>query len=80
MTTENKFYEPVDGMTMPRFGAMPTFMRLPHVTDFSQTDIALAGVPWDGGTTNRAGARDQPSFIHSSLAAIATNPDRNVPS
>ncbi|MBT3926617.1 MAG: agmatinase, partial [Rhodospirillaceae bacterium] len=50
-------------MAMPRFGAMPTFMRLPHVTDFSQTDIALAGVPWDGGTTNRAGARHAPREI-----------------
>ncbi len=58
-----KFYEPVDGMAMPRFGAMPTFMRLPHLTDFSATDIALVGVPWDGGTTNRAGARHGPREI-----------------
>jgi guanidinopropionase len=60
---ESKFYEPVDGMAMPRFGAMPTFMRLPHITDFAATDIALVGVPWDGGTTNRAGARHGPREI-----------------
>ena len=72
MTTENKFYEPVDGMTMPRFGAMPTFMRLPHVTDFSQTDIALAGVPWDGGTTNRAGARHGPREIRNMSSFMRT--------
>ena len=58
-----KFYEPVSGMEMPRFSAMPTFMRLPHVTDFSAVDIALVGVPWDGGTTNRAGARHGPREI-----------------
>ena len=57
MAEESKFYEPVDGMKMPRFSGMPTFMRLPHITDFNAVDIALTGVPWDGGTTNRAGAR-----------------------
>ena len=58
MAEERKLYEPVDGMKMPRFGAMPTFMRLPHIADFNSVDIALTGVPWDGGTTNRAGERD----------------------
>ena len=48
---------------MPRFGAIPTFMRLPHVTDPAKLDIALIGVPWDGGTTNRAGARHGPREI-----------------
>ena len=63
MADESKFYEPVDGMKMPRFGAMPTFMRLPHIADFNEVDIALTGVPWDGGTTNRAGARHGPREI-----------------
>jgi guanidinopropionase len=38
-------------------------MRLPHLTDPSRLDIALIGVPWDGGTTNRAGARHGPREI-----------------
>jgi guanidinopropionase len=38
-------------------------MRLPHITDLSKLDIALVGVPWDGGTTNRAGARHGPREI-----------------
>jgi guanidinopropionase len=38
-------------------------MRLPHITDLGRLDIALAGVPWDGGTTNRAGARHGPREI-----------------
>jgi len=63
MAEERKLYEPVDGMKMPRFGAMPTFMRLPHIADFNSVDIALTGVPWDGGTTNRAGARHGPREI-----------------
>ena len=56
-------FEPVDAAEMPRFASVPTFMRLPHVTDPSQVDIALVGVPWDGGTTNRAGARHGPREI-----------------
>ena len=56
-------YQPVDGAVTPRFGDIPTFMRLPHVRDPGEVDIALIGVPWDGGTTNRAGARHGPREI-----------------
>jgi guanidinopropionase len=38
-------------------------MRLPYITEPTQVDIALIGVPWDGGTTNRAGARHGPREI-----------------
>jgi guanidinopropionase len=55
--------QPVDGSVMPRFSAIPTFMRLPHLSDPAAVDIALIGVPWDGGTTNRAGARHGPREI-----------------
>jgi guanidinopropionase len=55
--------QPVDAAITPRFGAIPTFMRLPHMTDPAAVDIALIGVPWDGGTTNRAGARHGPREI-----------------
>ncbi|MCC7272562.1 MAG: agmatinase [Alphaproteobacteria bacterium] len=57
------FPQPVEGTTMPRFADIPTFMRLPVVRDAAQLDIALIGVPWDGGTTNRAGARHGPREI-----------------
>jgi len=55
--------QPVDASLVPRFGSIPTFMRLPHQPDPSRLDIALIGVPWDGGTTNRAGARHGPREI-----------------
>ena len=55
--------EPVDAAIVPRFGAIPTFMRLPHIPDPARVDIALIGVPWDGGTTNRAGARHGPREV-----------------
>jgi guanidinopropionase len=55
--------QPVDAAIVPRFGSIPTFMRLPYITEPTQVDIALIGVPWDGGTTNRAGARHGPREI-----------------
>jgi guanidinopropionase len=63
MNDDSNNPQPVDAALVPRFGAIPTFMRLPHVTDPARLDIALIGVPWDGGTTNRAGARHGPREI-----------------
>lgn len=61
MAKERKF-RPVSGNVLPRFAGIPTFMRLPHVTpdEAGEVDIGIIGVPWDGGTTNRAGARHGP--------------------
>lgn len=64
-----KFHQPVDAAKVPRFAGHATFMRLPAVSSPKGLDIALAGIPWDGGTTNRAGARHGPREVrnHSSL-------------
>ena len=57
-------FQPISGFDLPRFAGVPTFMRLPHITaddpDYSKVDIGIIGVPWDGGTTNRPGARHGP--------------------
>ena len=60
---KHDFPQPVSGMVMPRFGEVPTFMRLPVERDPAKLDIALVGVPFDGGTTNRPGARHGPREI-----------------
>jgi guanidinopropionase len=64
---DNAFFQPVSGMVMPRFSAPATFMRLPYLTlddpKADAADIALVGIPWDGGTTNRPGARHGPRQI-----------------
>lgn len=62
--------QPVDAALVPRFGAIPTFMRLPHIADPAALDIALIGVPWDGGTTNRAGARHGPREVRNMSSFI----------
>ncbi len=56
-------FKPVSGNVMPRFSGIATFMRLPYLEDPAGAEIGLIGVPWDGGTTNRAGARHGPRQI-----------------
>ena len=58
-------FQPIDAAQVPRFAGPTTFMRLPAVTSAAGLDIALVGIPWDGGTTNRAGARHGPREIRS---------------
>ena len=54
------FPQPVSGTVVPRFGDIATFMRLPLFRDPADVEIGMVGVPWDGGTTNRPGARHGP--------------------
>ncbi len=58
-----KYHQPTDAATVPRYAGHSTFMRLPEVTSAKGLDIALIGIPWDGGTTNRAGARHGPREV-----------------
>jgi guanidinopropionase len=54
------FFNP---MTAPRYTQIPSFMRAPIAADLTDLDIGLVGVPYDGGTTNRPGARHGPREI-----------------
>ncbi len=63
MNDQSDKFQPIDASVMPRFAGRSTFMRLPEISDPNLVDIALIGVPWDAGTTNRAGARHGPKEI-----------------
>jgi len=52
-----------DQKSLPRYMGIPTFMRTPYHPDPQGLDIALIGVPYDGGVTNRPGARHGPREI-----------------
>ena len=54
------FYQPLSGNEMPRCGGPATFMRLPSITDLSKLDVAIIGIPFDIGTSNRPGSRLAP--------------------
>ncbi|MGI9332684.1 MAG: agmatinase [Gammaproteobacteria bacterium] len=61
MESVNAAYpEHSDPAQRPRYTGVPTFMRSPHCEDPEGLDIALVGVPFDGGVTNRTGARHGP--------------------
>lgn len=51
------------GEIAPRYTGLPSFMRAPYREDPEGLEIALAGVPFDGGVTNRTGARHGPREI-----------------
>ena len=61
--------ELTDPQLRPRYSGIPTFFRTPHTVGLAEVDVGLIGVPFDGGVTNRPGARHGPRDIsnHSSL-------------
>ncbi len=52
-----------DPMARPRYTGLPSFMRAPYQEDLAGVDIGLIGIPFDGGVTNRTGARHGPREI-----------------
>jgi len=54
-------------------------MRLPHVPRAQELDIAIIGIPFDGGTTYRSGPRFGPRHVREQSAIIRPwNPVLNV--
>ena len=62
--------KPISSMTTPRFADVATFFRLPIIKNLDQLDYCICGVPWDGGTTNRPGARHGPREVRNSSSLI----------
>ena len=62
--------KPTDRITHPRYTGLPTFMRAPYREDFAGVDIGLIGVPFDGGVTNRPGARHGPREVRNQSSLI----------
>jgi guanidinopropionase len=59
-------------MSAPRYAGIATFMRTPLIHDPSKLDIAVIGVPFDGGVENRAGARHGPREIRNMSTMLRT--------
>ncbi|MBZ0216021.1 MAG: agmatinase [Fimbriimonadaceae bacterium] len=64
MTTDTK------AMFDPRYMGIATFMRAPYSPDPAGLDVAMIGVPYDGGVTNRAGARHGPREIRNASSLV----------
>jgi len=59
----DEFNQPLGGNDMPRFGGPATMMRLPSQQGTDGLDACFVGVPFDIGTSNRAGTRHGPRQI-----------------
>jgi agmatinase len=64
--------EPPDPMAAPRFTGPRTYARLPHTTELAGADCAVFGMPWDGATTFRPGARFGPEGVRSASVMVRT--------
>lgn len=56
-------YKPLSGREFPRFSAVKTFFRLPHVPIDADYDVGIVGVPFDGGVSYRPGGRFAPMKV-----------------
>jgi agmatinase len=59
--------------TQPPYAEIPTLLSAPYQPELAEADIALLGVPFDLGVTNRAGARHGPREVRS-VSAMAAGP------
>ena len=66
----NSLNQPLGGNDMPRFAGPATMMRLPTAEDPADIDVGFIGVPFDIGTSNRAGARFGPRQIRAESAML----------
>ena len=70
---------PKNPLLSPRFADFPTFSRLPYSQNLKSMDVAIIGIPFDGGTTYRPGARFGPRGIRqSSCLNRNANPVQNI--
>ncbi len=71
------------------YSGIPTFYKLRHTKDLKNVDVAMIGVPFDQGTTNRSGTRFGPRairiasqnygiYMHSSEGAYDLEQKRHV--
>jgi guanidinopropionase len=58
-----RYHDLADPQAQPRYVGISTFFRTPYTQDLSEVDIGVIGVPFDGGVTNRSGARHGPRAV-----------------
>ncbi len=56
-------YKPLSGREFPRFSQIKTFFRLPWADITDDFDVALLGLPFDGGVSYRPGQRFAPTRV-----------------
>ena len=70
MNKEVSYDDSYDPKLAPRYSEIATFMRAPLQYDPVGLDIGMVGVPYDGGVTNRPGARHGPREMRNSSSLM----------
>lgn len=75
-----KGYGPDEGEHSPRVAGVSTYLRLPHVTQFGDVDVAVVGLPFDTGLAVRTGARFGPRAVREASLTLrpAYNPAQKI--
>jgi agmatinase len=74
--SDKNFIGAVPATQVPRYAGKGTFARMGDVTEVTDYDIAILGVPFDGGTSYRPGARFGPLAVRQ--AARTLRPGHHV--
>ena len=75
----DRAYETYDDFDLPTYVGLPTFMKLPWVTDPAElrrreVDVAIVGAPFDDAVSHRPGARFGPRAIREAQYTIGLDP------
>lgn len=70
MKQPTRYHDLSDPQARPRYAGIASFFRTPHTERLDEVDIGLIGVPYDGGVTNRSGARHGPRAVREQSALL----------
>lgn len=70
MKQPTRYHDLADPQARPRYTGIASFFRTPHTDSLDGVDIGLIGVPYDGGVTNRSGARHGPRAVREQSALL----------
>jgi agmatinase len=70
MSTQNPIIGAVPATKVPRYAGKGTFARIADIHEVSDYDIAILGVPFDGGTSYRPGARFGPMAVRQAARTL----------
>jgi guanidinopropionase len=65
-----RYPEMADPQLRPRYSGVATFFRTPLRDDAEGVDIGVVGIPFDGGVTNRTGARHGPRAVREQTTLV----------
>ena len=64
------YQDMTDPQARPRYTGIASFFRAPPTEDLNDVDVGIIGVPFDGGVTNRSGARHGPRAVREQSALL----------